>query len=83
MITKEDKKLARKALNLEYDALVKPILMDILKNHPDHWNNFPVELYRMTPQWIDKLEGLGYDMEPIRDLAAKLNELRKVKCSSS
>ena len=67
----------RKQLNAEYDALATPISKDMLANHYEHWGNFPIELYKMTPDWVSKLEGLGYQMEAIKALVVELGELKK------
>jgi len=69
----------RKQLNAEYDALAKSISKDMLANHYEHWGNFPTELYRMTPDWVAKLESLGYEVDKIKSLVAELGELKKVK----
>tara|TARA_R110000737_G_scaffold219698_2_gene235671 strand:- start:766 stop:978 length:213 start_codon:yes stop_codon:yes gene_type:complete len=57
-----------KQISAEYNALAVPISKHMMKNHYKHWGNFPHELSRMTPEWISKLEALGYEVSGIRDL---------------
>jgi len=62
----------REQLNEEYDTLATPISKDVLANHYEHWCNFPVELFKMSKQWIEKLESLGYEMSGIKSLLCQL-----------
>mgnify|MGYP003630660043 FL=1 len=64
-----------KHLSAEYDALAIPISRHMMKNHYEHWGNFPHELSRMTSEWISKLESLGYEVEAIKALRADIDGL--------
>ncbi len=70
--------MTRLELNAEYAALSLPISKDMIRNHFEHWCNFPPTLARLTESWINKLDALGYDVERIRTLKLKYAQSGKV-----